>query len=415
MREPPPDIENRLNLLFDDDEFERLDARLADFNIFDAIGGVRAELRHSNFLAFLFSPSRSHGLGSLILKKTLRTILENAPPGIISIRPLKLAMADIDDAIVHRERDNIDILIEINSLELVVLIENKVGAQAYPGQLERYKQYVISRFPKHKHMLVFLTPNGENPHCSGYIPLSYKQIAYTIESILNRNQTSSEQSLILSHYIEMLRRHIVPNDELKALAVRLYERHKEAFDFVFDARPQPLTLLETLKNRIIETDGLVEDKSIQSIIRFAPTCWDEILKEIKCNDTSWTPTKRGLLFEIKMNSDNGRVGVSLVIGPIDVIMKHNIHKFALERKKIFKGISKTIGEKYCTIYSHEILSPAVAQSLDFEQQCTAAGLGWSEFQASELPRVIEAINEIAVHLESPGTKEFSSKSYLTGE
>jgi hypothetical protein len=36
-------------------ELERLEALLAEFNIFEAIGVVRQELRHSDFLAFLLT------------------------------------------------------------------------------------------------------------------------------------------------------------------------------------------------------------------------------------------------------------------------------------------------------------------------------------------------------------------------
>ena len=49
-------------------DLERLEALLAEFNIFEAIGVVRQELRHSDFLAFLLDPHQSHGLGDDFLK-----------------------------------------------------------------------------------------------------------------------------------------------------------------------------------------------------------------------------------------------------------------------------------------------------------------------------------------------------------
>ena len=393
-------IENCLNQLFDDDEFDTLSSRLGDFNIFDAIGGVRAELRHSNFLAFLFSPNRSHGLGSIVLQKIIRTILDAAPPRTRTIRPLELAVSDIDDAIVFRERDNIDILIEIKSLKIVVLIENKVGSKASLGQLERYKEYIESRFYGWRHILVFLTPNGDAANCDDYIPLSYRDIAKVIEDVKRRNQLGPDQTLILSHYVEMLRRHIVPNEELRSLATRLYERHREAFDFVFEVRPQPQTLLEILKQKIVATEGLIEDRSIQSIVRFLPSCWDETLKDIRCRDEApWTATKRGLLFEVKMNGDSGRVTVALLIGPIDVERRTAIYKMASDMKSVFRGISKPMGEKYSTIFSRELLSSALAEKLYFDQQCANAGLAWSEFAATELPQLIKSVEEIVAKLD----------------
>ena len=58
------DLESKLSDLIDDRDFQRIDRRFGAFNLFEAIGAVRGELRHSNFLAFLLSPTRPHGLGT---------------------------------------------------------------------------------------------------------------------------------------------------------------------------------------------------------------------------------------------------------------------------------------------------------------------------------------------------------------
>ena len=49
-------------LIVDNPDLERLEALLEQFNIFEALGAVRVELRHSDFLAFLLNPNQSHGL-----------------------------------------------------------------------------------------------------------------------------------------------------------------------------------------------------------------------------------------------------------------------------------------------------------------------------------------------------------------
>lgn len=41
-------------------ELEELEALLSQFNLFEAIGAVRMEVRHSDFLAFLLDPSQKH-------------------------------------------------------------------------------------------------------------------------------------------------------------------------------------------------------------------------------------------------------------------------------------------------------------------------------------------------------------------
>ncbi|HEX4077790.1 MAG TPA: hypothetical protein VHX61_02805 [Rhizomicrobium sp.] len=45
-------IEGNLSALIDDPDFSTIDERMARFNVFEAMGAVRGELRHSNFIAF---------------------------------------------------------------------------------------------------------------------------------------------------------------------------------------------------------------------------------------------------------------------------------------------------------------------------------------------------------------------------
>lgn len=85
-------LEASLGELLDEGDFHELDRRLGRFNLFEAVGGVRAELRHSNFLGFIFSPNRSHGLGSIVLERTLRAVLEQMSPAERPIRTLELVL-----------------------------------------------------------------------------------------------------------------------------------------------------------------------------------------------------------------------------------------------------------------------------------------------------------------------------------
>src|SRR5258708_36134901 len=62
-------------LVVDNPDLERLEALLDQFNMFEVIGAVRQELRHSDFLAFLLDPQQNHGLGDAFFKRLLQTIL----------------------------------------------------------------------------------------------------------------------------------------------------------------------------------------------------------------------------------------------------------------------------------------------------------------------------------------------------
>jgi hypothetical protein len=121
------DTEDQLSDLLDDPEFQAIGQRFGRFNLFEAIGGVRRELADSNFLTFLLSPNRPHGLGTEPLRRLLRCFVEALPKEKRPLRALDIVTGDLDDAVISRERDNIDLLIELRELRLVVCIENKVG------------------------------------------------------------------------------------------------------------------------------------------------------------------------------------------------------------------------------------------------------------------------------------------------
>jgi hypothetical protein len=124
-----------------------------------------------------------------------------------------------------------------------------------------------------------------------------------MDSIANETDQSgaSDSALIIRHYVEMLRRHIVPNDKLRELAARLYERHSEALDFIFESRPQQGGVLATLASSIEATPGLLVDSQGVNVLRLLPT-WAGVLQTIGCDPMLWAGAP-------------GRVNVSLIIGP----------------------------------------------------------------------------------------------------
>ena len=57
------DIETLKSFIDDNEDLERLESILDRFNIFESLGLVRQEIRHSAFLRWLLDPSETHGLG----------------------------------------------------------------------------------------------------------------------------------------------------------------------------------------------------------------------------------------------------------------------------------------------------------------------------------------------------------------
>src|SRR6266850_2006060 len=95
----------------ENDDLLKLESRIGRFNIFDALGITRVEIRHSNFLAFILDPAESHGLGQLFLKAVLMDLLKKAPPELRPLSPIDLDGTDLRGVEVQREWSHIDLLI----------------------------------------------------------------------------------------------------------------------------------------------------------------------------------------------------------------------------------------------------------------------------------------------------------------
>ena len=52
-------------------------------NIFRILKVDNYEIRHSNFLAWLFDPAENHGLGNLVFKTFIKILFENPKAGFV--------------------------------------------------------------------------------------------------------------------------------------------------------------------------------------------------------------------------------------------------------------------------------------------------------------------------------------------
>jgi hypothetical protein len=242
-----------------------------------------------------------------------------------------------------------------------------------------------------------LTPSRLHPEHPAYVPFDYAQLANVLERLTEEAGASGtlENALIIRHYVEMLRRHIVPDERLRKLAEQLYERHSEALEFIWECRPQQRGLLEALQDRIESVSGLTIDSHGNNVLRFIPEVWNQSLKSIRCDPTLWTHSGRALLFEIKTYPNTpGRVNLSIIIGPAPADDRGDFYDAARARPELFTGLVKQMGTKWASIFSLELLTSAQARGLSVDQQEHNALLAWSDFQGKILPGLIQAILDI---------------------
>jgi len=66
------------------------------------------------------------------------------------------------------------------------------------------------------------------------------------------------------------------------------------------------------------------------------------------------------------------------------------------RRDVFLNAGKTIGQSWVTIFSRELLSSVAAENMDDQQKQTAIEDSWRDFENGELPRLTDAVHEIAL-------------------
>lgn len=174
----------------DNDDLLQLESLIGRFNIFDDLGIARAEIRHSNFLAFILDPAESHGQSQLFLRALLMDLLKTAPPAQRPLSPIEIDGVDLRGVEVRREWQNIDLMITSRQPPFVIVVENKIGTDEHSNQLGRYKETIHQHYPHARPLYLYLTPDGTEPSEDEWMPYSYRDV----HRVLSRVRATYENS-----------------------------------------------------------------------------------------------------------------------------------------------------------------------------------------------------------------------------
>jgi len=328
--------EKELKTLEKDFEFERLELNLKLPNIFRILKISKAEIRHSNFLAWLLNPNESHNLRDTFLKHFLLDI------------SVDFDTLNFQDFEIRREWKNIDLLIITSGF--VVCIENKVDSQEHSNQLLRYKEIIKESFPKHQQYFVYLTTDGDEPSEVEYQKYSYSQIAETLTHALQlyERRLTSEVKQYIQDYIEILKIEIMKEHELNELALKIYNNHKEALDFIFENKPDLATLYYKYFEKKVKDEGWIIGSPNKGVIRFLTTNLREVLPRLK----GWK-LKEAFSFEIDYYWYNQKqVNFKTVIAEGSQTENDNKVKQILNESLISLPKSKTPSGKKWLVHFH---------------------------------------------------------------
>jgi hypothetical protein len=380
------DVKVLESLIIDNPELEQLETLLDQFNIFEALGAVWIELRHSDFLAFMLNPYQNHGLGDSFVKSFLQRALANAKNHSLPFRPIDLDIWDLDDLLVLREWQKIDITLFDERNQFIAIIENKIGSGEHSEQLFRYRQTVNHYYPGWRKLYLFLTPDGEEPSDLEYIPINYNMVVDLVEkfSDIRSSTIRSDVHTLLIHYCKMLRRYIVSESEIAELCRKIYRKHQRALDLIYEYRPdQQEGIRDILEAIISEIPEFEIDFSSKTYIRFLPKKWD--VSKIKQGE-GWTKSRRMLLFEFQ-NFPN-MVRLHLTIGPGPVEIREKLYSMA-NQSSCFKAY-RAFGAKWNTIFQRYFLSKKDYEEDNLDVLESILRKKWTQFLEQDFP----AINDV---------------------
>jgi GNAT superfamily N-acetyltransferase len=372
-------------LVVGNQDLERLESLLDQFNIFEAIGAVHVEIRHSTFLSFLLDPSQNHGLGDIFVKRLLQKALANALRQTLPVTPIDLDIWDLDGLMVQREWQNIDIFLTDDRNRLAVIIENKIDGSEHGEQLQRYRKIVNQLYPNWHIVGLYLTPEGDQPTDDLYLPVDYLSICEILEQLAETRSITlgPDIRIAILHYTQMLRRHIVSESEIADLCQQIYRKHQRALDLIYEYRTdQQAAIQDILVNLISEQPKLELDHTSKSYIRFAVKEWDA---PILLQGEGWTLSKRMLLFEFKNYVD--RLALHFLIGPGPNDIRQRILDMAHAHTPLLRPSQHALGKKWNAIFVRPILLAKDYEDTTAEEIEVEIRKKWLQFIEHDLPQI----------------------------
>lgn len=373
--------------LLDNEELEKLESLLTEFNVFETLDAVQAEIRHSNVLAWLMNPNANHGLGDQFLRLFLKHLFADNRDAIKSeLTFFDIEVSNLDDVEIRREWNRIDLLLVSDDIDLVVVIENKIGTQEHGDQLGRYFRLVSEEFPRHHKIFVFLTPEGLTPSDeANWIIFDYSSVYSILSRLLESRRNSLSESVhdFIDQYCTILRRYVMPGSEIEEICKKIYQKHQQALDLIFEYKTDvDSEVSEIVQDLVRKHDNLILETASRSTTRFTSKTLDDVVPK---KGQGWVPSNRILLFEFY--TYNRRGALKLYIGPGDSEIRNKLYEIAGIDTRLFNPSYRKLYPKWLAIYKKEFL-----KTKDYEQSGTV-GLRASisgkfeAFISEDLPKI----------------------------
>lgn len=309
------DEEALKQFLLDSDCLAPLSKWTSKFNIFDVLKISRTEIRHSNMLAWLMDANENHGLRDGVM----RGFVNYAAQSMGGHEAFDDLLMDCGDFEIRREWRNIDILAVNEGAKYVLCIENKIGSGEHDDQLDKYRAAVQRLFPEYRQRLIFLSPDAiDASDADNWISMGYADVLEIIEQATATTELAPGPALLISNYVDSIRRNVLEDEDLARVCSEIYTKHKRALDLLFENRPDELSNISAFCREWAErkTDQgeieIVKNKCNKTYVRFKTETMSRILPDTEEASSGWG-TRNHYFYEIEIRShgDGGKIRVKL--------------------------------------------------------------------------------------------------------
>lgn len=380
-------------LILSNPELDKLEGMLSDFNLFETLNLVNAEIRHSNVLSWLLNPNENHGLNTYFLNIFLKRFVSENKSVIETINIFDIEMFNYNDVEIRREWKNIDILIIIKEIDknIVIAIENKIQSTEHSNQLIRYRGIVGKEFPDYHKLFVFLTSESTIPSDENWINFTYGTISELIDYTIKYKKDFLNENILnfIEHYNIILKRYLVGNSEIEKICKQIYKKHKAALDLIFQFKPDIASdISDIIQSLIGSNSNLTIDSSGKTIIRFTTETFERKIPKIS---EGWLKSKRLLVYEF-YNYDN-RLALRLYIGPGEKQYREELFHHLSTQKELFTYTNRALSKKYHCVYQKEFLKKKDFEDKEYDELENLVKAKWNEFLKEHLTEIDNFIEQ----------------------
>ena len=187
--------------------------------------------------------------------------------------------------------------------------------------------------------------------------------------------------------------------ELRDLCKKIYINHKDAFDLIFDNKPDLMLdisdwVYEILVSRQEKYDINVWNDHCKTLIRFTPNSLVSLCGEMGSGE--WCHNKILLGFEVQ-NYNNCDLCLKIIIGPVEP-------KFEIYRQKLldvaikndYKMQGKKLTDKWKTIKSYTLVNKNQLTMENYDNIKTLLEIAIDKFLNNDMPKLVEELS-VAFH------------------